>query len=182
MRCLRLGFILLLVAQLGACGFHLRGQSSAGAESQGDYPAVLVQHNHSDNVLRRLVNQQFSMLGISHSEVTGNRAEFLGLRVSDIARGDTVLSLDADARTAERLLMLTAKLSLLQADGVVLESATLQEQRILFTNPNNPVGNSTEQALLVSEMENAMAQRIATQASRWLDREQANAAASGPTR
>lgn len=182
MRGLRLGLVLLLTALLCACGFHLRGKSSSGADSQGNHSPVRVQQNHSDNVLRRLVNQQLSMQGITRSEATGSQEKIPGLRVSDIGRSDTVLSLDADARTAERLLMLTAKLSLVQSDGAVLESTTLQEQRILFTNPNNPVGNSTEQTLLVSEMEHAMAQRIAEQASRWLDREQADAAASGPAR
>lgn len=178
MRPLRLGLLVLLALQLGACGFALRGYSNA----QGEYAPVVIQQNHSDNTLRRLVNQQFSVHGIQASETTNKQSNRLGLRLSDIGRSDTVLSLDADARTAERLLMLTANLSLLQNDGEVRESIVLQEQRILFTNPDNPVGNSTEQALLINEMEQAMAQRIAEQATRWLDREQADAAASRPTR
>lgn len=175
MRILRLGFTWLLALQLAACGFHLRGYTAGNA----DYPTVFVQQNHGDNLLRRLVNQQLAV----HNIQTGDDNQtLLGLRVSDITRSDTVLSLDADIRTAERLLLLTATLSLLQRDGETLNSTTLQEQRILFTDPNNPVGNSTEQTLLVSEMENALARRIAEQSTRWLDKEQADAASTRSAR
>ena len=182
MRWRQIGLIMLLVTQLSACGFHLRGFSGDDSAADGEYAPVTVQQNHSDNVLRRLINQQLAAHGITSRTSDEGQITRISLRISDIARGDTVLSLDADIRTAERLLMLTAKLSLWHSDGELLQSTTLQEQRILFTNPDNPVGNSAEQTLLVSEMENAIARRIAQQASRWLDGEQASAAATGSTR
>ncbi|MFT5033147.1 MAG: outer membrane lipopolysaccharide assembly protein LptE/RlpB [Bermanella sp.] len=178
MRALWLGLISLLLVQLGACGFHLRG---AGTQ-HNQYPPVVVEQNHGDNALRRLVSQQLAVHGIKDSKVSSNLDGELSLRVSDVSRGDTVLSLDANIRTAERTLGLSAKLSLLQHDAQPIDSVILQEQRILFTNPDNPVGNSTEQSLLVGEMETAMARRIAEQATRWLDREQANAATIRPAR
>ncbi len=179
MRLLQLTVISLLLLQLSSCGFHLRGYN----QQHNVYPPIEVQQTHGDNGLRRLITQQLSMRGIKKPEESDDGTPGrLALSVSDIERGDTVLSLDANIRTAERLLTLSAKLSLLQHDGEALESATLQEQRILFTNPDNPVGNSTEQTLLLNEMESAIARRIAEQATRWLDREQANAASTRPTR
>lgn len=169
----RFGLICLLALQLAACGFHLRGYTSVAA----DYPPVFLQQNHTDNVLRRLVNQELAVHNIQTDE-----SSRLELRVSDITRGDTVLSLDANVRTAERLLQLTAKLTLLQGDGEILNSTTVQEQRILFTDADNPVGNSAEQTLLVGEMEAAIARRIAEQLARWLDKEHSNATSTGPTR
>ncbi len=174
MRLARLLICSLLIAQLSGCGFHLRGYNSA---ANTEHLPLRVEHGHSENSLRQQINQHLNMLGI-----VNNDTSMLRLQISGIERSDRVLSLDADVRTAERQLMLSAELSLSHDNTDTSESLTLQEQRILFTDADNPVGNSTEQSILIDEMEAALSRRIAQQAARWLDRENANAAATRPAR
>lgn len=155
---------------LGGCGFALRGTSG------GDYPPVQLQQAHTDNALRRRIDQRFDMYNIEMASSAP-----LALRISDLERRDSVLSLDSNARTAERRLLISANLDLLR-DGETIQSLRLHAQRILFTDPDNPVGDTTEQQLVITELETAMAEQIVQQLLRWLDNEHNHAPAPRTTR
>ena len=171
MRARHLATLLGLSLLLGGCGFALRGTTGGG-----DYPPVQLQQAHTDNALRRRIDQQFDMHDI---DVASSSA--LTLRISELERGDSVLSLDSNARTAERRLLISAKVDLLR-DGETVQSLRLREQRILFTDPDNPVGDTTEQQLVIGELEAAMAEQIVRQLLHWLDKEQNHAPASRTAR
>ncbi|WP_372759677.1 LPS assembly lipoprotein LptE [Litorivivens sp.] len=163
LRALLITAIALIIA---GCGFQLRStQQTAGAY----HDQVLIQQNHSDNLLRRRIKQQLAIHNVVAAEASA-QAQYRFV-VDKVERSDTVLTLDSDVRTAERLLIITAELSLLDSDGNILQSQLVREQRVLFTDPENPVGSGTESQLVVSELEEAAARQIALQLTRWLDRQ-----------
>lgn len=163
MTCARWLLALVLCSLVG-CGFQLRGSPALS----GDGEAVYVVQEHSDNPLRRRISQQIEIYNLRSVEAAG--AAKYRFVISEVERTDTVLSLDSDARTAERRLLIEADLQLLGDDGQLLQNQRIREQRILFTDPDNPVGDSIESQLVINELEDATAQRIALLLARWLDK------------
>ncbi len=159
-RCL----LALMVCALAGCGFQLRGSPALSGHGE----AIYVIQEHSDNPLRRRISQQIEIYNLNAvTEPSKARYQFV---ISKVERSDTVLSLDSDARTAERRLLIEADLQLLGEERQLLQNQRIREQRILFTDPDNPVGDSIESQLVINELEDATAQRIALQLARWLDR------------
>ncbi|MBB3046951.1 outer membrane lipopolysaccharide assembly protein LptE/RlpB [Litorivivens lipolytica] len=155
--------LVLLISALVGCGFQLRGSPALSGKGE----AVHVVQAHADNPLRRRISQQIAMYNLQ--AVKRNEASYRFV-ISEVERTDTVLSLDSDARTAERRLLIEADLSLFGEDDQLLQNQRIREQRILFTDPDNPVGDSIESQLVINELEDATAQRIALLLARWLDK------------
>lgn len=134
----------------------------------GIYGPVLIQQSHSDNAVRRRIKQQLAIHNVQMAE-SADDADYRFI-VAEVERSDTVLTLDSDVRTAERLLIIEVELTLQDSEGNILQSHRVREQRVLFTDPENPVGAGTETQLVVSELEEATAQQVAQQLTRWLDK------------
>lgn len=162
---IRRSFLVLMLCSLAGCGFQLRGMDTPEA---GVYGPVLVQQTHTDNPVRRRIKQQLAIHNVQIAKAA-DEAEYRFI-VDEVERTDTVLTLDSDVRTAERLLTIEAELALQDKKGNILQSHRVREQRVLFTDPENPVGASTESQLVVSELEEATAQQVAQQLTRWLDK------------
>lgn len=174
---IRAALVLALSFGLAACGFQLRGSEPVAGR---EYPPVYLQQAHSDNAMRRRISQQLAIHNIPTVE-TKAAARYVAL-ISEIERSDTVLTLDSDARAAERLLIIGVALELQNADRQTLQSQRVREQRVLFTDPENPVGSGTESQLVINELEEASARRVALQLTRWLEKADQNATATGPAR
>lgn len=154
--------LVLAICALAGCGFQLRGSPALS----GNGAAVHVVQAHADNPLRRRISQQIEIYNLRAVEAGEARYRFV---ISEVERTDSVLSLDSDARTAERRLLIEADLKLFGDEEQLLQNQRIREQRILFTDPDNPVGDSIESQLVINELEDATAQRIALLLARWLD-------------
>lgn len=151
--------VLLLVTTLSACGFQLRGSSSATALPESWRSLYLDTGNPNSEFSRELM-ARFSANGIDWVEQREDAAFILRLWPERFSQRN--LSLNREARAAEFELTMQARFAVLPPTGnaPVIEPSDARVVKQMENDPRNVVGKAEEIRILKGEMRAELAQQI----------------------
>ncbi len=137
----RIGFVLIMLLALAACGFQPRGQS---LQTQGLPDKIAVTGERINSPLYRALRRQITAVGSTLVEQPQDADTVMNIS----ARNSTsrVLSVDSQNRAVEFELIESARLSSSNRDGRPgLAGVSLSVERILFRPPENQLADDGDQ-------------------------------------
>ncbi|TXS89989.1 LPS assembly lipoprotein LptE [Parahaliea aestuarii] len=157
-RLARLSFALALCGLLSACGFQLRGNSSATALPES-WRSLYLDTGNPNSEFSREVMARFSANGITWVEEREEAAFILQLGPENFSQRN--LSLNREARAAEFELTMQTRFAVLQPDNTaVIEPSGASVVKQMENDPRNVVGKAEEIRILKGEMRTELAQQI----------------------
>ncbi|TXS89487.1 hypothetical protein FV139_19550 [Parahaliea maris] len=159
LRFARLSFALALCSLLAACGFQLRGSSSATALPESWRSLYLDTGNPNSEFSRELM-ARFSANGITWVEDRDEATFVLQLGPERFSQRN--LSLNREARAAEFELTMKAQFAVTHPGGgaPVIEPSNASVVKQMENDPRNVVGKAEEIRILKGEMRGELAQQI----------------------
>jgi len=154
-------FVLLLGLSclLAACGFQLRGSSSATALPEA-WKNLYLDTGNPNSEFSRELQARFSANGIVWAEERDQAAFILRLGPDRFSQRN--LSLNSEARAAEFELTLQSRFTVLKPEGgaPVIEPSNAVVVKQMENDPRNVVGKAEEIRILKGEMRGELAQQI----------------------
>lgn len=167
----RLACLLLSLALLGGCGFHLRDYYALPTSLQPIYIGGDAGNSITAGNIRQLL--QSEEIDLTPAPTGAN---FL-LLLSDEDRERRIVSLDRRGRIAEIGLIAGISFELVNREGVtVLGPQRVEERRTIVNNPDNVISTSEEEALTRTEMAQTLAANLLRRLSAYATRDEAAAA------
>ncbi|MFV0278733.1 MAG: LPS assembly lipoprotein LptE [Parahaliea sp.] len=158
-RFVRFSLYLTLCALLAACGFQLRGTSSATALPES-WRSLYLDSNNPNSEFSREIITRFATNGITWADRRDEAAFIVRLWPERFSQRN--LSLNSEARAAEFELTMQAQFTVLRADNnaPVMELSQASVVKQMENDPRNVVGKAEEIRILQSEMRTELAQQI----------------------
>jgi LPS-assembly lipoprotein len=154
----RAAILLVLSAQLTACGFQLRGVGDNAAELPDEWKRMHLVTGNPNGEFSREVQGRFAAHGIEWTE--RQSANYL-LKLGPERFSQRNLSLNSEARVAEFELTMRARFSVDNAGNqAVIESTEVTTIRQMENDPRNVVGKAEEIRILKAEMRADLARQI----------------------
>lgn len=155
----RLTLLLALGCLLAACGFHLRGGSSATALPDS-WKTMYLDTGNPNSEFSREVRSRFSANGITWMDEPGDAAYILNLGPERFSQRN--LSLNSQARAAEFELTMQSNFAVRRPSGgaPVIEPANATVVKQMENDPRNVVGKAEEIRIIRGEMRAELAQQI----------------------
>lgn len=155
----RLSLVLGLSCLLIACGFQLRGSSSATA-LPAEWKQMYLDTGNPNSEFSRELQARFSASGIVWAQSRQEAAFILRLWPERFSQRN--LSLNSEARASEFELSLKTRFAVLQADdgSVVMEESEAAVVKQMENDPRNVVGKAEEIRILRREMRAELSQQI----------------------
>ena len=150
--------LLVLLAQVAACGFQLRGVGDDAAQLPDEWKSMHLVTGNPNGEFSRDVTSRFAAQGIEWTE--RQSANYL-LTLGPEQFNQRNLSLNSEARVAEFELTMRAKFSVRDASNqVVIETTEVISIRQMENDPRNVVGKAEEVRIVKGEMRADLARQI----------------------
>lgn len=147
--------IVLLLIELSACGFQLRGSGTLRPEMQQIY----IELEQLDSSFGQKLNQGLQARGSNIATTPENATGTLV--VTKPVNSRRLLSVNSLAQARDYLLFSSVRISLKDAQGKsVLANQKVDIRRELVADPNNILGSDQEAERLFTEMEDDLIQAI----------------------
>lgn len=155
---LQLKALLLLVALINACGFHLRGSGGAEVSNLTILSPLVINGGETDVLLRNQLSRALKEAGVTLSEqAEGSNV----LTLNDVTRDRRVLTVGADGKISEYELYYAVTFSINDAKGESLvPSQSINVVRNYAFNEQELLAKSAEQARLYDDMRFDMVRMI----------------------
>ncbi|WP_140718906.1 MULTISPECIES: LPS-assembly lipoprotein LptE [Gammaproteobacteria] len=148
--------VLVLVAGLTACGFHLRSRLALPP----DVPAVKVTSVAPYSELVKLLKRSLTASGATIADEDA-KTGFAQLNVLSERWGDLPIAIDAEGRAQEYSLRYAAIFTLLAPDGsVIVPQQVIEMSRDYVSPPTDATGTATEREILADELRRDMSASI----------------------
>ena len=148
--------VLVLIAGLTACGFHLRTKLALPP----DVPAVKVVSTSQYSELSKLIKRNLWASRVPLADEDA-KSGFAQLKVLSERWGDRSIAIDAEGRSQEYSLRYAVVFTMLAPDGSVLvPQQVIEMSRDYVSPPTNATGTVTEREMLVDELQRDMAASI----------------------
>lgn len=150
-----ISILLLFLALLSACGFHLRGEAQLPPQMARTYVQGLGQYNDLGRDIRRLLEGS----GVEVVETPDTASAILKVIENRTAR--RVLSVRASGKVSEYELVHRFVFSLKATDGTTLiEPQELELNREYLYDRNDPLSSGGEETAIWEEMRRDIAQLV----------------------
>ncbi|WP_116367323.1 LPS assembly lipoprotein LptE [Parahaliea mediterranea] len=158
-RLARFALLCSLCTLLAACGFQLRGNSSATALPES-WRSLYLDTGNPNSEFSREVMARFSANGITWVESRDEAAFVLSLGPEHFSQRN--LSLNREARAAEFELTMQTQFAVLQPGNAtpIIEPSSASVVKQMENDPRNVVGKAEEIRILKGEMRSELAQQI----------------------
>ncbi len=155
----RFTLILGLGLMLAACGFQLRGNSSATALPEA-WKLLYLNTDNPNSEFSRELHSRFSANGISWVKDPTEAAFIVNIGPEQFKQ--TNLLINSDARAAEYELKMSSRFSVTQPgqSRPVMPMTKTSVRKQMENDPSNVVGKAEEIRILKSEMRAELAQQI----------------------
>jgi LPS-assembly lipoprotein len=158
-RAARLSLCLSLCTLLAACGFNLRGGSSATALPDA-WKVMYLDTESPNSEFHRELRSRFSANGIRWVDDPGDAAYILSVGPERFSQRN--LSLNREARAAEFELTLASSFAILRpgAGDLVMKPTEASVVKQMENDPRNVVGKAEEIRVIKGEMRMELVQQI----------------------
>ncbi len=147
--------LILIIAVIAGCGFHLRGVNDVSH----DFPVLMLDSDDPYSPLMRAIRHE---LRLSKVTLVDNalRQDIPALRITYSTETRNTVSVFRDGKTAENQLKLSVEAQVL-IPGEDIQSLNVNVFRSFFENPLNVLAKSVESEVISQEMrEQAAAQLV----------------------
>lgn len=151
-----LGIVATVLVLIG-CGWHPRGS--------GEFALPMQQiHLHSAHAGEAVPTRVAQLLRTSGVELLGTTGHAMSLYIGGEQRGVRKVALDRSARSAEQEMRVTVVFEVRDAEGTtVLGPRTVTASRIYAYDQNSIVALQSEEALILQELRDSIAEQIVRQ-------------------
>jgi LPS-assembly lipoprotein len=163
MTMIRCSLILILIAAVSACGFHLRGSERPISKTFSSIHLVV---SGNDQSFQSALKSTLQDADIELNDASINRLEILSTR--DQKR---TASYSSRAKSAEYELIKTVTFRVTREKEQLIEPMKLETRRSYLYRETAAVGKAEEEILLKQEMDHDLAQRILLALQRTADRQ-----------